>query len=226
VYYDHNGEWKTGVEKFPHQRGCCRRRAGKAVNSVPLLPLFVSLEGRICLLVGGGTVAARKAQPLIDFGASLVVVDPEPSEEIRSLEGRGQLTVHRRAYAGSIEMDGAALVIAATDDRELNRRVARDANSAGIPVNVSDAPELCGFFFPALVRRGNLVAGISTSGDCPALAARLRRQLDEFWPQNLDKILEHLKAERQRLRQSSNPGRTLKRLDALITELLGRNRVS
>jgi siroheme synthase-like protein len=188
---------------------------------VPYFPLFINLTGRFCLLAGGGEVAARKAQVLLDFGAALAVVDPAPSDVIRSLEQQGLLTIRERAYGGPGEIAGAALVIAATDNRELNRRIAGDAEAAGIPVNVCDDPELCGFFFPALVRRGDLVAGISTSGGCPALAARLRRQLDGLWSPGLGEALERLKAERPRLRASSEPAERLRRLDALITHLLG-----
>jgi siroheme synthase-like protein len=194
---------------------------------VPYFPLFINLAGRFCLLAGGGEVAARKAQVLLEFGAALAVVDPAPSEAIRSLEQQGLLSIRERAYGGPGEIAGAALVIAATDNREMNQRIAGDAKAAGIPVNVCDDPELCGFFFPALVKRGGLVAGISTSGGCPALAARLRRQLDGLWPPGLGEVLERLKAERLRLRASaSDPAERLRRLDALITRLLGEAGIS
>jgi siroheme synthase-like protein len=183
-------------------------------------PLFINLDGRLCLLVGGGAAAARKAGALIDFGVSPAVVDPAPSEKIRRLHARGLLTLRERAYGGPGELAGAALVIAATNDHELNRRIALDAAAAGIPVNVSDCPQLCSFFFPALVRRGDLVAGISTSGACPRLAARLRQQLDELWPSGLGAALEQLKEERRRFRQSCDQDETIRRLDGLITRLL------
>jgi siroheme synthase-like protein len=199
---------------------------------VAYFPLFVNLSGRFCLLAGGGSVAARKARSLVDFGAVPVVVDPAPGEGVRSLERRGFLRVRERVYGGPGEIAGAALVVAATGDRELNRRIAADAGAAGIPVNVCDAPELCGFFFPALVKRGDLVAGISTSGLCPRLAARLRRRLDRLWPSGLGTVLERLGEERRRLRgpagsagsadpaDLAGPARTIGRLDPLITRLL------
>jgi siroheme synthase-like protein len=193
---------------------------------VAYFPLFVNLSGRFCLLAGGGPVAARKARSLADFGAAPVVVDPAPGEEIRSLGRRGVLTIRERVYGGPGEIAGAALVIAASGDRELNRRIAADAGAAGIPVNVCDAPELCSFFFPALVKRGDLVAGISTSGVCPRLAARLRRRLDRRWPSGLGAALERLGEERRRLRGSADPAdpagpaRIVGRLDRLITRML------
>jgi siroheme synthase-like protein len=106
------------------------------------------------------------------------------------------------------------------DDKELNAGVARDAGALGIAVNVADSPELCSFFFPALVRRGELVAGISTSGACPRLAARLRRRLEEDWPGGLAEFLVWLRGERRRLRESLPPDEVLGRLDRLISDFL------
>jgi siroheme synthase-like protein len=184
---------------------------------VPRFPLFINLEGRFCLVAGGGAAAARKVQALLDFGAALTVVDPVPSDKIRSLEQRGRLSIRERPYGGPAEIAGAALVIAATNDRELNARVARDARAAAIPVNVADDPTLCSFFFPALVRRGDLVAGISTSGACPRLAARLREALEESWPENLGAALERLTEKRRWFRASLDPAERIRRLDELIT---------
>jgi siroheme synthase-like protein len=133
---------------------------------MPFFPLFISLEGKRCVIVGGGAVAARKAKVLAEFGAALTVIAPDFSPELRSLEGA---SLCRRPYRGPPDLAGAALVLAASGDRELNRLVAAHAGAGGIPVNVADDPGLCGFFFPALVRRGNAVAGISSSGGCPRL---------------------------------------------------------
>jgi siroheme synthase-like protein len=187
----------------------------------PRFPLFINLEGRSCLLVGGGEVAARKAQSLAGFGALIAVVDPAPGGKIRALAEEGLLRLRERPYGGPGELEGVYLVVAAADDGELNKRVAFDAGSRGIPVNVSDAPELCGFFFPALVRRGALVAAISTSGACPRLAARLRQKLEGLLPPGLGEALEGLREERRRLRESFDPAETLRRLDELIDALVG-----
>jgi siroheme synthase-like protein len=117
---------------------------------------------------------------------------------------------------------GAALVIAASDNKRVNARVARDAKAAGIPVNAADSPELCSFFFPALVRRGELVAGISTSGACPRLAARLRLRLEEDWPDGLAEFLVWLRDERRGLKKTFSARETLRRLDRFISEFLER----
>jgi siroheme synthase-like protein len=184
---------------------------------VPRFPLFINLEGRFCLVAGGGVAAARKVRALLDFGAVLTVVDPAPSEKIRSLERQGLLSVRERSYGGPAEITGAVLVIAATNDRELNARIARDAQMAAIPVNVADDPTLCGFFFPALVRRGDLVAGISTSGACPRLAARLREALEKSWPEHLGETLERLTEKRRQFRELLDTAELIHCLDELIT---------
>jgi siroheme synthase-like protein len=174
---------------------------------MPYFPLFVDLAGVACTLVGGGSVAERRVRTLLDFGARLTVIAPEASETIRALAGDGLLDLKMREYAGAEDIRKAGLVIAAAKDPEINRRVTADARKAGSLVNTADNPELCGFFFPALVRRGELVAGITSSGSCPGLTARLRRELDESWPRDLGEDLRILKAERRRLRQEKFAGR-------------------
>jgi siroheme synthase-like protein len=174
--------------------------------------LFVDLVGKDCLIVGAGTVAVRKARSLLNFGAKLRVVDPKPSESIKALS----LTLLSRPYRSPEDLTGATVVIAATDKKELNNLVAQDARAAGIPVNVVDDPERCTFFFPALVRRGELVAGISTAGCCPRFSALFREYLDAALPPNVGEVLELLSLERQRLPSSER----IQRLDSLIVPLL------
>jgi siroheme synthase-like protein len=170
---------------------------------LPYFPLFIDLTGSPCVLIGGGHVAERRAKTLLEFGARTRVIAPEASAAILALARDGLISLEKREYAGSEDIGGAVLVITATNDRELNRRIARDAGEAGIPVNTADDPESCSFFFPALVRRGELVAGISTSGSCPGLAARLRKELEEMWPDDWGKALEALAAERRRLMKTA-----------------------
>ena len=137
------------------------------------------LTGRKCLVVGGGTVAARKVAALVGCGADVHVVSPTFGEALAADES---ITRHASAYDPAL-LDGAALVIAATDDEAVNRRVAEDAWSRGILVNVVDTPSLCDFYCPAVVRRGPLAIAIHSGGAAPALARRLRQQLErEFGP--------------------------------------------
>jgi siroheme synthase-like protein len=183
---------------------------------MPHFPLFGDLTGRLCVIVGGGPVAARKAESLLDYGPELTVLAPEPSAEILALS---PITLLERPYGGPADIAGAGLVLAATDNRELNARVAEDARAAGIPVNVADDPALCTFFFPALVRRGSMVAGLSSSGACPRLTARLRKRLEQDWPANLGDSLETLKEERRRLKAQGDTGAVIQELDRLISGL-------
>jgi siroheme synthase-like protein len=184
-------------------------------------PLFINLEGKPCVIVGGGAVAARKAQTLLDFGARLSVVTPRAGEAMKALALKGGLTLREAPYGGPEDVAGAFLVVAATDKKDLNKRIVRDALAAGLHANAADDPEQGSFFFPALVRRGDLVAGISSSGACPRLAARLRMGLDKLWPADLGESLETLKEERRRLRESLNPRELIQRLDLLIDRILG-----
>ncbi|MDR0562133.1 MAG: bifunctional precorrin-2 dehydrogenase/sirohydrochlorin ferrochelatase [Spirochaetaceae bacterium] len=179
-------------------------------------PLFIDLTGRRCVVVGGGPVAARKVKTLLDFGADITVLDPSPSDEVRALSPPAILA--ERTYSGPEDLTGAVLVIGAVNKPKISRRLSEDAKSLGIPVNLADAPELCTFFFPAVVRRGELVAGISTSGGCPRLAARLRKRLETLWSPDLGEALETLKAERNRLKACADTHEKTLRLDAIIDQ--------
>jgi siroheme synthase-like protein len=194
---------------------------------VPYFPLFINIEALPCTVVGGGAVATRKIQTLLEFGGRLTVIDPEPSNSLENLSLEQDLILIRRPYRGSEDLQGARLVIAASDDREANRRAAGDAKALNIPVNAADDPEACTFFFPAIVRRGELVVGLSSSGLSPRFTARLREALEKQWPPDWEQALEYLGKERRRLREEEKkspqspkaPSKILPLLDELITRL-------
>jgi siroheme synthase-like protein len=192
---------------------------------MPHFPLFVDLSGRLCVIAGGGPVAARKARSLLDYGPELKVIAPDLSPEIFALSNAQGIThgvtLLERPYGGPADIAGAGLVIAATGNRDLNARVAEDARAACIPVNVADDPALCTFFFPALVRRGDLVAGISSSGVCPRLTSRLRERLENDWPAELGDSLDFLGEERRRLKAEGNSNAVIEELDRLISRIIG-----
>ena len=135
------------------------------------LPLFHKLQGRVVLVVGGGEVALRKARLLSDAGGQLRVVAPEVRDELTALAGEGR--VHLRGYE-SADLQGVALVVAATDDEPLNARISAEAQALGIPVNVVDAPALCSVIFPAIVDRSPLIVAVTSGGDAPVLARLIR----------------------------------------------------
>lgn len=142
-------------------------------------PICLQVEGSRCLVVGGGKVAERKVLGLLESGADVVVVSPELSAGLRGLQAEGRITWEARGYQQG-DVAGFFLVMAATDNREVQDQVQADAARHQILVNVADVPEKCNFILPALVKRGALSIAISTSGKSPALAKRLRRELQEL----------------------------------------------
>lgn len=143
-------------------------------------PVFLDVRGRECLIVGGGDVAYGKVMGLLPCGARIRVVSPEVHSGIARLAQGGKITWERRRYRSG-DIGGAFLAIAATDDTALNNLVYDEAVEARALCNVVDVPERCQFIAAAIVRRGPIVAAISTSGSSPAFAARLKRDLGRVW---------------------------------------------
>lgn len=148
-----------------------------------LFPMFVKLAGRDCLVVGAGRIAESKIPGLLEAGATVRVVAPEANHAISEWAGAGRITWERRPFKPG-DLDGVFLVIAATSSSDLNGTVFREARRRGILCNAVDDPEHCDFYYPAVVRRGALQLAISTAGLSPALAQRLRLELEEqFGPE-------------------------------------------
>lgn len=135
----------------------------------------LDLEGRSCLVVGGGAVALEKVRGLLDCGARITVVAPRIIDELRTLN----VELERRGYRAS-DLDGRFLVVAATSIPSLNRRVHTDAEAHSLLCNVVDVPELCNFILPAVVRRDPIAIAVSTGGASPALAQRIRDDIAEL----------------------------------------------
>ena len=162
------------------------------------LPLFHKLQGRVVLVVGGGEVALRKARLLSDAGGQLRVVAPEVRGELTALAGEGR--VHLRGYE-SADLQGVALVIAATDDEPLNARISAEAQALGIPVNVVDAPALCSVIFPAIVDRSPLIVAVTSGGDAPVLARLIRAKIETWIPSTYGQLASLAKKFRERVKQ-------------------------
>jgi precorrin-2 dehydrogenase/sirohydrochlorin ferrochelatase len=162
-----------------------------------LYPIFLDLSGRRCAVIGGGSVAERKAGSLLTCGARVKVVSPKLTRTLRKwAEGERIDYVPRRYRKGDLK--GVSIVVAASDDGEVNRKVWEEASALGIPANVVDYPDYCSFFIPSVVRRGQLTLAISTSGASPALAKKLRKDFEgkigsEY--ADLLRVLERLRAE-------------------------------
>jgi len=149
--------------------------AGATVAEKRYYMACLDLEGRSCLVVGGGTVALEKVRGLLECGASVTVIAPQIVAELCELD----LEVVRRGYRES-DLEGRFLVIAATSTTSLNRRVSAQAEARSLPCNVVDVPELCSFILPAVLRRDPIAIGVSTGGASPALAQRIRDDIADL----------------------------------------------
>lgn len=163
-------------------------------------PMFVELEGRPCLIVGGGAVALRKARKLLPYGPRLTVV---AQSFVPELEAMGQAVLCHRAFCPQ-DVEGQTLVIAATGDGALNREIAALCRARRIPVNAVDDKDNCTFLFPAVVRRGPLSVGISTGGASPTAAVYVKEKIEAALPgtDNWGRILEYLAAQRAPVRDA------------------------
>jgi len=147
-----------------------------------LFPMFLKMEGRPCLVVGAGRVGEPKIGGLLETGARIRVVALDASPTVREWARAGKIDLEIRAFLAE-DMDGAFLAIVATNSRSLNERVYHEAQRRGVLCNVVDVPDLCDFFYPSIVRRGDLQIAISTAGQSPSLAQKIRQQLEkQFGP--------------------------------------------
>jgi precorrin-2 dehydrogenase / sirohydrochlorin ferrochelatase len=142
-----------------------------------LFPMFVKLDGRQVLVVGAGRVGEPKIRGLLSTGAKIRVVAREASEGVQEWGRNGEITVEERDFLLS-DLDQVFLVVVATSSRELNQQIYREAQARRILCNIVDVPEQCDFYYPAVVQRGDLQIAISTSGQSPSLAQKLRQQLE------------------------------------------------
>lgn len=168
-------------------------------------PFFIDLAGKQGLIVGGGSVALRKVQKLLPFGPQLHVVAEVFSEAFEALSGP-QLSLSRRPFQET-DLDGCFFVIAATDDAALNARIAAACRQRGILINAADDAKNCSFLFPALLKEGALVAGVTTGGASPYAAAEAKNRLMAALPQNMGDLLDQLAALRKEARERLADGK-------------------
>ncbi len=161
-------------------------------------PVFLRLSGRHCLVVGGGPVAFRKMQDLLESGAVVTVVAETPIAAFDPFAADGTITLRVRRFEPD-DVEGAVLIFAATDDDEVNERVAGIARSRGALVNVADSPGLCDFYSGAAVKRGPLRIAVSTSGNAPGLAARIREELEKQFGEEWSEYLVYIGSLRRQI---------------------------
>ena len=154
-----------------------------------------------CLVVGGGKVAGRKVDNLLDAGATVTVVSPEATVQIQTLASQGRIAWRQKIFSPD-DLNASFLVIAATGDAAVNRQVAAACREQGSLVNVVDEPQLCDFFVPAVLRRGALSLAISTEGKSPLLAQKLRTELEQIIPEPYGEFLELLGQQRELIKKT------------------------
>jgi len=162
-------------------------------------PLFLEMKGRPCLVVGGGQVAQRKVEGLLAADASVTVVSPDLTAELDVLKSKRRIEHRQRDYQSN-DLKGFDIVVAATDDKATNARVDTDARANRVLVNAVDDPDSCDFILPSVVRRGEVVLAISTGGLSPALARRLREELEAYLSEDFAPLVELLAEVRGDLR--------------------------
>ena len=169
-------------------------------------PVALDLRDRLCLVVGGGPVAEAKVEGLLAAGARVTVVSPELTAALASWAADGRI-IHRPHEYGPDDLDGQHLVFAATDRREVTETVAAEARRRGLWVNAADDPAFCDFLLPSVLRRGRLVIAVSTGGASPALAARMRCDLEALVPAEYEALVELAAEVRSELRaRADRPG--------------------
>jgi precorrin-2 dehydrogenase/sirohydrochlorin ferrochelatase len=174
---------------------------------MPKYPIYLDLVQKRTVVIGAGTIAARKVKSLADAGARVVVIAPETDSVFESICSSGNVTLVADTYKKEY-LNDAVLAIASTNDMDLNRRIYADCQSLEILCNIVDQPELCDFYVPAVIRRGPLQIAISTDGYCPAFSGHLRRKIDDWLSPQLGAFVETLEQVRRHIMDTiSDPDR-------------------
>jgi len=180
--------------------------------------MFVKLQGRSVLVVGGGAIGESKIHGLLDTAGNLRVIALDATERVHEWAQSGELSLEIRPFRPN-DLDGVFLVVVATSSRELNQQIFDAAQARGILCNVVDVPDQCDFFYPAVVKRGDLQIAISTAGQSPSLAKKLRQQLEKQFGPGYSDWLKEL-GETRRLVLSSDLDASRKR--ELLSSLASR----
>ena len=163
-----------------------------------MYPVNLNISQRPCAVVGGGQVARRKINRLLACGAQVTVISPELTDELRTLAETGKITWKKSTYSPGL-LQGFFCAFAATDNSEVNHKVALDAKAAGVLVNVASEPELCDFTLPALVERGTLQIAVSTEGASPGFSRLIKQDLAKRYHEGFGEFTEFLRDIRQQL---------------------------
>ena len=176
-----------------------------------LFPMFLKLSNRPCLVVGAGAIAESKIASLLAAGGRVRVVAPEATPQVRAWAQSNAIDWHQRPFEPH-DLDGMFLVIAATSSTELHERLFEEASHRAVLCNIVDVPHLCDFYYPSVVQRGALQIAISTAGQSPALAQRLRKQLEDQFGPEYEEWIAHLGESRDKLHATDMDPEDRKRL--------------
>ena len=180
-------------------------------------PIMLQLDGKKVVVIGGGRVAERKVRDLLGTGAQLVVISPEATDEIKTFFLDGKIVWQKKSFSAE-DLLGAALIFAATDDKDINQSVKSLADKHQL-VTVADDPDNSDFHLPAHVQRGRLSIAVSTGGASPTLAKKLRAELEQLFDERYEEYLEFLFTARQWiLKEVKDPALKRKLLTAMVSE--------
>jgi precorrin-2 dehydrogenase/sirohydrochlorin ferrochelatase len=161
------------------RRGICDQSCVQGMLDVPFYIACLKLSGRRCVVIGGGEVGLEKVEGVLACDGDVTLIAPQAVEPLQELAREGSIHWEQRAYRGAADLEGVFMVIASTDDTEVNISVYEDAERRAMLVNIVDVPPLCNFILPAIIRTGPLAIAISTAGASPALAKRIRNEIAE-----------------------------------------------
>jgi precorrin-2 dehydrogenase / sirohydrochlorin ferrochelatase len=170
------------------RKGICDQSCVRDMLDTPFYIACLKLTGRKCLIVGGGDVGLEKVEGVLACNGSVTLLAPEAHPELEALAEEGSIEWDRREYSGPEDLEGAFMVIAATNDSEVNIGIYYDAEKRAMLANVVDVPPLCNFILPAIVRTGPLAIAISTAGASPALAKRMKREISDLFGEDYARL--------------------------------------
>jgi siroheme synthase-like protein len=170
------------------RKGICDQSCVRDMLDTPFYIACLKLSGRKCLIVGGGDVGLEKVEGVLACNGDVTLLCPEAHPELEALAEEGSIEWDRREYAGPEDLEGAFMVIAATNDSEVNIGIYYDAERRAMLANVVDVPPLCNFILPAIVRTGPLAIAISTAGASPALAKRMKREISDLFGEDYARL--------------------------------------
>jgi precorrin-2 dehydrogenase/sirohydrochlorin ferrochelatase len=170
------------------RKGICDQSCVRDMLDTPFYIACLKLSGRKCLIVGGGDVGLEKVEGVLACNGDVTLLAPEAHPELEALAEEGSIEWDRREYGGPADLEGAFMVIAATNDSEVNIGIYYDAEKRAMLANVVDVPPLCNFILPAIVRTGPLAIAISTAGASPALAKRMKREISDLFGEDYARL--------------------------------------